>query len=264
MKEVNPVPCTFRHSAFFASIFFLTFAAGLSAANSLPAGTVLPVRLNATLSSAKSAPGQTITARIMQNVPLPDGSTIRAGAKVIGHVVGVAPASNRGLASITVQFDTLETRGQKVPITTGLRAIASFVAVEQAQIPDTGPDRGTSEDAFTTDQIGGETVYRGGGHVEGAGGIVGEPVDGGVLSRLDANPDGGCRGAINSNDSPQALWVFSSDACGAYSLPNLTIRHAGRSNPAGQITLESKRGNVEVKSGAGMLLRVNASYVSGA
>lgn len=255
---------TLRHSAFLASIFSLTFAAGLWAANSLPAGTVLPVRLNATLSSAKSTPGQTITASIMQNVPLPDGSIIRAGARVIGHVVGVAPASNRGPASITVQFDTLETRGQKVPITTNLRAIASFVAVEQAQIPLMGPDRGTPEDAYTTDQIGGETVYRGGGHVEGPRGRVGEPVEGGVLSSLNANPDGGCRGAINSNDSPQALWVFSSDACGGYSLPNLTIRHAGRSNPAGQITLESKRGNVEVKSGAGMLLRVNASYVSGA
>jgi len=256
--------CPFRHSAFFASIFFLTFAAGIWAANSLPAGTVLPVRLNVTLSSAKSTPGQIITARVMQNVPLPDAQTIHAGAKVIGHVVAVTPASNRGPASITVQFDTLETRGHKIPITTNLRAIASFVAVEQAQIPDTGSDRGTPEDAYTTDQIGGETVYRGGGNVEGASGRVGKPVDGGVLSRLNANPDGGCRGAINSNDSPQALWVFSSDACGAYSLPNLTIAHAGRSNPVGQITLESKKGNVEVRSGAGMLLRVNASYVSGA
>ncbi len=256
--------CTFGHSAFFASIFFLTFAPGLWAANSLPAGTVLPVRLNATLSSAKSTPGKTITARLMQNVPLSDGLTIHAGAKVIGHVVGVAPASNRGPASITMQFDALETRGHKIPITTNLRAIASFVAVEQAQIPLMGPDRGTPEDAFTTDQIGGETVYRGGGPVEGATGKVGEPVNGGVLSRLNANPDRGCRGAINSNDSPQPLWVFSSDACGAYSLPNLTIRHAGRSNTAGQITLESKKGNVEVRSGAGILLRVDASYVSGA
>ena len=85
-----------------------------------------------------------------------------------------------------------------------------------------------------------------------------------MLSRLSPNPDRGCRGAINANDAPQALWVFSADACGAYGLPNLTIRHAGRTDPAGEISLESKKGQVDVNAGAGILLRVNAPGVAGA
>ena len=255
---------TLRKSLLFASIFFFAFTAGLQAETSIPAGTILPVALNSTLSSVKCKPGQIITARVMQDVPLPGGSAIHAGAKVIGQIVSVTPASKGAPASISFRFDTLKTPHGKTPITTNLRAIASFVEVEQAQIPITGPDRGTSEDAYTTVQIGGDAVYRGGGPVIGFGGKVGEPVYGGVLSRVYPNLDRGCRGAINANDAPQALWVFSSDACGAYGLPNLTVRHAGRTNTLGEISLESKKGQVNVHAGAGILLRVNAPDISGA
>ncbi len=253
-----------KQPAFVASTFFLALATGLSAAHQIPAGTVLPVRLNSTVSSATSHAGEIITARIMQDVPLSGDGTLRAGMKVIGHVVNVTAASQTSPASISLAFDTLEARGEKIPITTNLRAIASFVAVEQAQVPAAGPDRGTPEYAWTTVQIGGEAVYRGGGHVEGINGTVGEPVAGGVLVHLQANSEGGCRGPINANDSVQALWVFSSNACGAYGLPNLTIRHMGRTGPVGDITFDSTKGPVNIARGAGLLLRVNAPGSSGA
>jgi hypothetical protein len=251
-----------RNAIFLTSIF-LIFATVLPAAQSVPAGTVLAVRLNSTLSSANSRAGQIVTARVMQDTPLPGGSKIHAGAKVIGHVVNVTPATNAG-ASIAVRFDTLQTAQGKVPITTNLRAIASFVAVEQAQIPIDGPDRGTSEYAWITEQIGGDTVYRGGGPVDNFNGKVGIPVAGGVLSHLTANPDRGCRGAINANDSPQAVWVFSSDACGTYGLSNVVVRHTGRTDPAGEIDFTSSSGQVKIHSGAGILLRIGGIEQSGA
>jgi len=47
------------------------------------------------------------------------------------------------------------------------------------------------------------------------------------------------------------------DACGLYDFPNVTLAHAGRTDPVGQITLLSSRGNLNIRGGSGMLLRVN-------
>ena len=237
----------------------LAFGVTSRAAESIPPGTIFPVALNSTLSSAKAKPGQIISARVMQDVPLTNGRTIRAGAIIIGHITSVTPASNGSPARLSLRFDTLKFSRERIPITTNLRAAASFMDVEEAQIPAMGPDRGTPQGAWTTTQIGGDAVYRAGGPVEGAFGRVGTPVYDGVLDHLNANPDGGCRGAVDSDDAPQALWVFSSNACGTYSLPHLKIVHSGRTDPTGEITLESSKGQVNVRAGAGLLLRVDST-----
>ncbi len=57
-------------------VSFFALSAGLLAQERIPAGTILPVRLNGSISSAKSKPGQVITARIMQAVPLAQGREI--------------------------------------------------------------------------------------------------------------------------------------------------------------------------------------------
>jgi hypothetical protein len=238
-------------------ISLILFAADLFAQKEIPAGTILPVALNSSLNSRKLKSGQVITGRIMQDVPLSPGSTIHAGAKVIGHVIAVKPANDATGAQICFRFDTLVAAKQRIPITTNLRALASMMAVEQAQVPETGPDRGTPPDAWTTVQIGGEVVYRGGGPVANGLRSVGEPTTNGVLVHVSANPGANCRGEIDGKGRPQALWVFSSDACGVYDLPRLAIAHAGRTNPVGEITLASEKNGVNVRAGSGMLLRVD-------
>jgi hypothetical protein len=132
-----------------------------------------------------------------------------------------------------------------------------MMAVEEAQIPEFGPDRGTPESAWTTEQIGGEVVYRGGGPVADGLRNVGEPAPNGVLVRVSGKPGTECRGTVEGNDQRQALWVFASSACGAYGFADLTIIHAGRTNPVGEITVASDHGKVNVRAGSGMLLRVN-------
>jgi hypothetical protein len=240
---------------FWLSLIMLSM--DLFAQNTIPAGTILPVALNSSLNSRKVKPGQVITARVMQDVPLSPGSTIHAGAKVIGRVIDVKPANGGSGAQVSFRFDTLVASKRRIPIITNLRALASMMAVEAAQLPESGPDRGTSQNAWTTDQIGGEVVYRGGGPVADGLRSVGEPTYGGVLVHVSAKPGSPCRGEIEGNDRLQALWVFSSDACGVYDFADLAIVHAGRTDPVGEITLASNKGEVNVRAGSGMLLRVN-------
>jgi len=234
----------------------LAVSPGLFAQDGIPGGTILPLELKSSLNSRKMQKGQVITCRIMQGVPLAHGSSIHAGSKIIGHVIEVTPPTAEHGAQLSFQFDTLEYSKRRVHITTSLRALASMMEVEEAQIPKTGPDRGTSENSWTTEQIGGDVVYRGGGPVAKGLQVVGTPTADGVLVRIASKPGAKCRGDLSGSDHLQALWVFSADACGTYGFPDLTIVHAGRSNPIGQITLASEGGNFDVRSGSGLLLRV--------
>jgi hypothetical protein len=228
----------------------------------IPPGTILPVRLNSAISSAKSRPGQVITGRIMQDVPLSPGLGIRAGTKVIGHIVARIPASPGAQARISLQFDKLVTSHQTTSITTNLRAIAGFMQIAEAQIPPTGAGESDVYRWLTTVQVGGDVVYGEGGPVttgENPNQIIGKKVSDGVLGQVRAKEGTKCRGAIDDNDRPQALWVFSSDACGTYGLEQISIAHAGRTDPIGVIVLVSDSGNLKIAGGAGILLRVNAN-----
>jgi hypothetical protein len=228
----------------------------------IPTGTILPVRLNSAISASKSKLGQVITGRIMQDVPLSSGVRIRAGSKVIGHIVERIPASTGAQARISLQFDKLVSSHQTVSIITNLRAIAGFMRIIDAQTPPIGPGESDVFRWLTTVQVGGDVVYGDGGPVttgENPNQIVGKKVNGGVLGQVRTKEGTKCRGAIDGNDNPQALWIFSSDACGTYGLEHISIAQAGRTDPMGVIVLVSDSGNLKIARGAGMLLRVNSN-----
>jgi hypothetical protein len=198
----------------------------------------------------------------MQDVPLPQNARVREGSKVIGHIVELSPGTAGVRASISLRFDKLVSSKQTFSITTNLRAIAGFMRIAEAQIPPIGPGESDVYRWLTTLQVGGDVVYGEGGPVttgENSNQIVGKKVNGGVLGQVRAREGTKCRGAIAGNDRPQALWVFSSDACGIYGLEHISIAHAGRADPIGVIVLTSDSGNLKIAGGAGMLLRVNAS-----
>jgi len=239
---------------------FLLFAAASFAQDGIPGGTILPVKLNSSLNTKKTKAGQEITGSLAQDVPLASGLKIHAGAKLVGHIIAVTRASGDTGARLSLRFDTLRTGGQTVPITTNLRAIASMLEVHEAQVPTAGPDRGTPSTAWATDQIGNEAVYHGGWAVTNGPDVVGKSLlSGGVLVHVSSRPWTKCRGEIDNNDQPQALWVFASDACGSYGFADLSIAHAGRTDPVGQIVLMSEKGDIDVRGGSGLLLRVIAS-----
>jgi hypothetical protein len=228
-----------------------------SAELEIPAGTILPVRLNHALSSKSAEAGQEVTGRIMQNVPLPNHDEIRAGAKVSGRIVSVQRAGNGTDGKISFRFDTLETHGRRISIVTNLRAIAGFMEVQAAQTPEFTPGFGTPYIWANTRQIGGDEVYGVGGPVNSENsGEVGKGVYGGVLVHVRARPESKCRGPLDAEDRLQALWVFSSDACGVYGIQGVTIAHAGRTAPIGEIAMGAEQRDLLVRGASGMLLRV--------
>jgi hypothetical protein len=234
----------------------ILLASVATAQESIPAGTILPLQLNSTINSSKARAHQAVSARLMQNVPLPGGSKIPAGAEVLG-TVGSVHTDGQGHTSVTLRFDTLSIGKRRIPISTNLRAMATMMTVEAAQIPATGPDRGTSDFYWVTQQIGGETVYRGGGPVTRGSTVVGKSVVDGVLVHPSAA--GKCEGEDDADDRPQAFWVFASTVCGLYDFPDLRLVHAGRNKPRGEITIASTKGPLKIPAGSGLLLRVQGS-----
>jgi hypothetical protein len=227
------------------------------AATLVPDSSILPARLETSVSSKNAKAGEVIRARIMQQVPLLGDAAIPAGSILTGQVIAAKAATASDGGSLSFRFDTLHATRENILLTLRLRAIASDLDVRQAQLP-RNSDPTAASNSWTTVQIGGDVVYRGGGPVKSRSGVVGKPVADGVLVRLDSNPARGCRND-GTGERAQALWLFSSDACGTYGLGAVSVLpadHDAGADAAGDITLKSAKGNVVLKNGTGLLLRV--------
>ena len=226
-------------------------------------GTLLPVMLNSGLNSDKSKPGQKITAKLKQDVPLPDHGVIKAGAEVSGRIVSVTRGSATAPAKLVFVADRLQAKGSDYPITTGLRALASMAAVFQARQPINGSSPDTvSVWEWNTRQIGGEIVFGGQRKVESLAGVVGTMVEPGwVVAVARPNLEAGC--PASDNKDLQALWLFSTDACGVYGAEGLQISREPADNSDGHITLTAPT-RIEVRDGAGLLLIVQPQAATGA
>ncbi len=220
----------------------------------LPAGTILAVRLNQTTKADSTHPGAKLSGRVMQDVPLPGGAKIREGATVSGVVLQVSKDGKQ----ITFAFNQLDDHGKIQPLLTAFRAHASYMAVSQVFVPPSGVDRATPYDTATLILIGGDVSYRGGGPVTHGNDPVGKPVGDGALVKILPNPDRGCDTPYDHNDTEQATWVFSSDACGIYGYIHRKMVDRGISNASGHVTLATSSGKIKLQSGDGMLLIVIA------
>ena len=232
------------------SLLLILISAAVAGAQEIPPGTALPLKLDTRLDENTASSGQRIFATVAQDVPLPSGGKIRAGSRVSGRVLQ-AGRKGDGSSYIRLRFDQVSANGRDMAITTSLRALAPPRDVQDAQQPLHGPVYAESPANWTTTQVGGDVVYRGGGHVMHDTTLVGDPVKGGVLAVLTEVRFPGCE--TSSGDRRLALWVFSSNACGAYGFGPLKIAHAGDTTPLGEVVLQSSK-NVRVYAGSGMLL----------
>jgi hypothetical protein len=222
----------------------------------IPAGTALPVMLGGTLDAKKDKPGEKIEARLMQDVRLPAGDKIKAGAYVIGHIVAVTRLPGGGSRMVLV-FDHLTADGRTIPLVLSVRAIASSNSVFQAQVPINTNSDAESSNQWAVQQVGGEVVNRRLGLVGSDYGVVGRYDEGAPWGKLTTAVDGDCS-AADGNGIVQALWVFSTSACGLYGLRDMKLVHDGRTDPAGQIILESSK-DLHIGGGSGWFLLVGGT-----
>lgn len=227
-------------------------------AQSPPSGTTLPVRLLRSLNSDKDGPGKTFEVKTTQAIPLSGNQMIRKGTRIMGHIVSTQASdpSNR-VPQLTVKFDNLVYSSDKqAPILVGLRAMASTVEVLDTGTPTNAADNSAD---WTTRQIGGDVVYGRGGPVTTSWGeVVGKPVNDGVMVRLLAPRDAVLTRGLHcrSSETPQALGLFASTACGVYGFSHITIEHDGFEEPKGQISLVSSSKSVKIGAGSQFLLQV--------
>src|SRR5215472_6702525 len=100
--------------------------------------------------------------------------------------------------------------------------------VAQAQIPINSSSDRDPVSQWVTRQVGGDVVNRGRGKAASKSGAVGTWVEGSsVLMKLTPNRDAGCPGDGPGYDREQAVWIFSSAACGVYGVTNLEIASSG-------------------------------------
>jgi hypothetical protein len=225
-------------------------------AERIPAGTILPVSLNSDLRSDKHESGTAIIATIMQDVPLGRGESLRKGSMLTGHVIEVVtPGRGSDESKISFQLDHIRLGDQTLPITTTLRAVASRSEVSAAT-----PQLISSEYADNTIEIGGDQISYGEGNPVMVGAqVVGKYTRQGVLANVDQDLATPCRVTIDRKAQPQAFWVFSVNACGAYGFGDLRILRSGRTEAPGEVTLASNRKAVKLDKGSAMLLRVDGS-----
>jgi hypothetical protein len=215
------------------------------------------LRLEKYLAAKEAQKGQPIEAKIAQEVPVSTGSKIPVRTTVNGSIVSVERDSDGAGLSVTIKFNQLDDHKETVGFSAYLRAIASFRAVRAAQSPLTGADTGTPTGWTNTIQIGGDVRFGDGGAVRNqAKQQVGKGVRGGVLVHVRENRALGCEGPMNMDDHLQALWLFSSDACGTYDLKGVKITHTGRNAPVGEFTLHFEKEDMRLESGTGILLRI--------
>ncbi len=237
----------------------LLSALAMLVTSGIPAGTALPVALSATLDAKKDKPGQKIEARLMQDIRLPSGEKIKAGARVSGHIVAVSKTPSGG-SRMVLTFDQLTADGRTIPLVLSVRAIASSNSVFQAQVPINAVTDAESSNQWVMRQVGGETVNRRLGLVGSDYGVVGRYEDGAPWGKLTAAVDGDCS-ATDGNGIEQALWVFSTSACGLYGLEKMKLVHDGRTDPVGQIILESPK-DIHIGGGSGWFLLVGGGVPS--
>ena len=219
-------------------------------AQSLPAGTVIPVLLQQTLEAGKTRVGAAVRARTMQVVEVAGEPAVPKGSWVVGRVVRSQALVAGGAPSVlAVRFDRLETKAGSAPLRVQLRALADTLTTQDAEVPfylDTKDRQGTYH------LIGGGVYLQWDKVVDLPGGAGQATVTrDGVFGRMTAETAGG-QPCVATGEM-ESVWIYSPAACGLYGYRGLRVRQAGET-----MVLESRTATVKLEGEGSALLQVSS------
>jgi hypothetical protein len=242
----------------------LGIALGLSvcSAVTLPPSTAIPVVFVHSLEAGKAKPGDTVVAKTVQIVILPDGHTLPKGTALLGHieesrafVFDATPNAAQKPSVLSVHFDRILQGQESIPVNVTVRALANTIASREAASP-THLDE--TDSVGTNVQIGGDSFSPLEKEVRSDDGdIVGYNRKHGVFARLISNDYTSRYSSFHcpSTDSEQSVAIFSASACGLYGFDTVYMPENG-STAQGSFSLASRRHSVKLYAGSSALLQV--------
>ena len=87
--------------------------------------TTVHTELVSKVDTAKAKPGQEVSARLVDDAELADGTKLARGSRLLGHVMQVQPKTDQQAAAVLLLFDRAEVKGgQPVPVRSVIEMVA--------------------------------------------------------------------------------------------------------------------------------------------
>src|SRR5213592_1879302 len=212
--------------------------------------------------SKKCKPGDPVNARTTEAVKSEGKTVIPKGAKVVGHVTQAsARAKGESESALGIVFDrAILKRGEEVPLSVGIQAIAAAQTGASAAGSDIDTMGGMGASAAGSGMAGGRGAL--GGVTSAAGGAVG------AVTNTAASAGGVAGGAVNSAANAggsiagaskgavgglNAAGQLTSNSQGVFGLNGLNLNAAASNATPGSVVTSSGK-NVHLNSGTRMLL----------
>lgn len=235
---------------------------------SLASGTAIHAELTKPLDARKAKPGDTVDAKVTQDVKSQGQVVIRHGTRLVGHVTQAqARAKGDSSTMLGIVFDQAEPKGgPAIPLHTVIQAVAAAQSSTTAMADDEGlgvPSPGMP----AMGNAPGATPGRGGlapavGSTVGAAGSTLGNVGGATGSTLGttANAAGSAAGNVAGGSAHAATDLsgrLAGTTRGVTGLPGVTLSATGASAGTGSVMTSSDK-NLHLDSGTHLLLQATS------
>ena len=219
--------------------------------------TTLPIAFANSVSADHSKPGDLFLAKTTQVVKLSDGSEVRSGSLVTGHVIAATPFTydktpyaKQKESVLEIKFEALSAHGETIPLHVYVRAMADPVTSSEAR-----ESTGFEGVPTTWRQVGGDQLTPSENEIRSSeGDVVGYNKSGGAFAHLIANNAGSVR--CDGSDSEQPVSVFSASACGMYGFGGTSIASAGSLSDPSHLSVVSTHRSPKIWKYSTALLEV--------